>query len=108
MATSTADQADDKGVNILAALNKMYRSIDQNLVERILKGDRVIKNRYIVDMIDTLYTKELSKDEENREKLKSQIKIWAKGAGVPPNIMTTIVKLEKEEEAKRIKEERLN
>lgn len=101
------DEEKKEGVNFMAALNKMYRSIDQNIIERILKGDKVLKNRYIVDMIDTLYTSELNKDEENREKLKGHIKLWAKGSGVPPNVMATLIKIEKEEEERRQKAERL-
>ena len=58
-------------------LSKMYRSIDSHIIDKILVGDKVLKSRYIIDMIDTLYMNELHKDRLNRKKLKKHISDWA-------------------------------
>ena len=83
--------AGTEGLDFMNALSKMYRSIDSDIIGRILRGDKILKSRYIIDMIDTLYMNELNKDSENRKKLRKHIAAWAKGSGIPPNILSTLI-----------------
>ena len=57
-------------------------------------------------MVDTLYSYELLKDYENWRKLKGHIALWAKENGIPPNILSTLIQIEKDQIKKKTKEEK--
>jgi hypothetical protein len=47
-------------------------------------------------MIDSIYLKEIRKGEENIKTIKKLTKEWARGKEMPPNIQSSIMRIEKE------------
>lgn len=73
-------------------MDEIYKSIDIKTLEKLLSGDVKFKKRYLVDMIDQIFTDEIISEKENMELIKDRIAVWAQNNEVPSNVLAIYLK----------------
>lgn len=95
----------DVGKSMMGNLDEIYNQIDLQTLEKLLTKDKTFKNRYLIDMIDSIFVEEMDSEKEKLRKLKKKIEAWARNNEMPTNVNSTYLKLEMDEEKIRLKEE---
>ena len=70
----------------------MFNDVDFKIFEKLLLADKQVKNRYLTDIIDTIFMEELNSENENLLRIHKQIRAWAKNNEVPPNVLATYIR----------------
>ena len=89
----------------MGGIDDIYDKVDIKALEQIIRGDNQTKNRYLIDIVDNIFNQEIEIENTNIQKIQKQIHLWAKNNEVPPNVMATFIRLDKEEKAQKEKQE---
>lgn len=74
---------------------------DKIVMEEI--GDSSEQARFLIDMIDSIYSHEFVQEEENIEILQQTLVGWAKGKKIPPNVEAVVLRVAEEQRKRRQK-----
>lgn len=69
--------------------------------ESLLRMDRLEKKRFVFDQIDQIIQEEVDRSAAIPEKLKNDIKVWAKNQDFPAFVETIILKRERQQEERQ-------
>lgn len=68
-------------------------------------SDKEYRNRYMMEVIDTIYKKEADYTEDNVKAIRKDIKSWANYQPYPSNVQARFIKRGREREAEEKKQE---
>ena len=70
---------------MMGNIMELYQKIDFEALENVITNKQA-KERYLIDMIDSIFDEEVAIDRNNLQKIKKDISSWAKENKMPYNV----------------------
>ena len=95
----------EKKNSMMGNLNAIQRQIEADRHLMLKNSDKEYRNRYMMEVIDTIYKKEADYTEDNVKAIRKDIKSWANYQPYPSNVQARFIKRGREREAEEKKQE---
>ena len=91
--------------SMMGNLNAIQRQIEADRLLMLKSSNKETLNRYMMEVIDTIYKKEADYTEDNVKAIRRDIKSWANYQPYPTNVQARFIKRGREKEIAEKKKE---